>query len=145
MSARDELAAVILGPNEIPMPEEADDSHIDPKYAADRVLAKFVVIPRADLPQVKKSLHDKDTYLADGQSIVYMGQENARQWCLRDVAVWQFIASQDAALDRRRDELAREIAGEAEKDPNCRVNYAGMVTTARIAIDRIIALEQAAP
>jgi hypothetical protein len=137
------LAKAILGPNDLPPQDEWDDSHIDPEYAADRVLKEFVIIPKADLPEVQPTTGDPNSYRADGQSIVYMSEENAREWCLRDIAVWQFIANQESALQARRDELAREIAGEAEKDPNCRVNYAGMVPTARIAIDRIIALEEA--
>ena len=112
--------------------------------AAERVLENFVVIPKADLPEVKRDGADSNTFRADGQNIVYTSESNARDWCLRDIAVWQFIANEESALQVRRDELAREIAGEAEKDPDCRVNYAGMVKTARIAIDRIIALEEAA-
>jgi hypothetical protein len=112
--------------------------------AADRVLREFVVIPRSDLPAVKRSVHEPNGYIAGGETIIYTGGENARGWCLKDIAVWQFIVNEETARNARRDELAREIAGEAEGDPDCRVNYSGMVKTARIAIDRIIALEEAA-
>jgi len=147
------LAKAILGPNDLPPQDEWDDSHIDPQYAADRVLEEFVIIPRADLPEVQSTPGDPNSFRCDGQSIVYMGAQNAREWVIRDIAVWQHLeaaeakerAVNDARLANRRDVLAREIAGEAEKDPNCRVNYAGMVLTARIAIDRIIALEEATP
>lgn len=124
--------------------ENPEGGRIGRIAAADRVLQHFVVIPKADLPAVKRSNHDAHTFYADGQNIVYTSESNARDWCLRDIAVWQFVANEAVSLQSRRDELAREIAGEAEKDPDCRVNYAGMVTTARIAIDRIITLEQAA-
>jgi hypothetical protein len=143
MSARDELAAAILGPNDLPSSDEWDDSHIDPKYAADRVLKDFIVISKSDLPEVTRSKGDSHTYYAGGENIVYTGESNARDWCLRDIAVWQFIANEELALNARRDDLARELAGEAENDPGCRVNYAGMVRTSQLAIDRIIALEQA--
>jgi hypothetical protein len=109
--------------------------------AADILHNEFVIIPKADLPEVTRNKYDSHAYHAGGEQIVYVSEGNARDWCLRDIAVWQFMANEESTRNARRDELAREIAGEAEKDPDCRVNYAGMVTTARIAIDRIIELE----
>jgi len=124
--------------------QNPDGGQIGKNAAADRVLKNFVIIPRSDLPEVKRSPGDRNSYRTDGESVVFTSLDNAKMWCLRDIAVWQFIANEETALQIRRDELAREIAGEAEKDPDCKVNYAGMVATARIAIDRIIALEEAA-
>lgn len=130
---RDELAAAILGPNDTPPPDEADDSHIDPIFAADRVLKDFVVIRRSDLPEVTRSKHDENAYYAERESIVYTSPENARMWVMRDVAVWQFIEREVGAVSRRRDELAAEFT--AVK------SYGAQLPYTQKLIDRIIELE----
>lgn len=98
----------------------------------------FVVIPREVLPAVKRDERDGNSYRTDGQSVVYTSLENARTWCLRDIAVWQFIEKEGSALDVRRDALAKEFAGDTT------AGYAHCSMTARKAIDRVIELEKAA-
>lgn len=94
----------------------------------------YVIIPKSDLPEVHRDKSDGNTYRAGSQSIVYMSEENAREWCLRDVAVWQFIANEESGRRTRRDDLARELS-------NCGYDYLGAAPILRTAIDRIIQLE----
>ncbi|UXM90931.1 hypothetical protein [Paenarthrobacter sp. JL.01a] len=118
------------------------------KAAALAIEAEYLFIRRAELPEVRESAHDPNSYYVGTDNVVFTSEENARKWVMADIAVWQHIAAKEdaareakQALDKRRDELAREIAGEAEGDPHSQVIYKGMVKTARIAIDRIIELE----
>jgi hypothetical protein len=106
--------------------------------ATREIFEAFVIIPKADLPAVKRSEHDENMYLTDGENIVYTGETNARMWCIRDVAVWQFIANEQSARDKRRDELARELS------PLRGATFRELSPAACNAIDRIIELEQAA-
>ncbi len=105
--------------------------------AAEVLADEFVVIPRSDLPDVKRSEHDENTYLTDGENVVYTGEDNAKMWCLRDIAVWQFIATEGATRNNRRDELARELAGDGG------YAYRFAEEPLKTAIDRIIELENA--
>lgn len=118
------------------------------KAAALAIETEYLFIRRDQLPTVRESAPNAHTYYVGNDNIVFTSEENARKWVMADIAVWQHIAAkEDAAreakqeLNRRRDELAREIAGEAEGDPHSQVIYKGLVKTARIAIDRIIELE----
>jgi hypothetical protein len=118
------------------------------KAAALAIEAEYLFIRRDQLPTVRESFPNAHTYYVGNDNIVFTSEENARKWVMADIAAWQHIAAKEdaareakQALDKRRDELAREIAGEAEGDPHSQVIYKGLVTTARIAIDRIIELE----
>ena len=126
---------------------------------ATAIHAAFITIPRGSLPDVNIEELFKGHLVAvvrdeDGITTQWeVRKENIRhasQCAIAALAVASrleeyFTSEEHAArvLQERRDELARQIAGEAERDPDCKVNYAGMVKTARIAIDRIIELENA--
>lgn len=101
----------------------------------------FVIIPRDELPGVTPTPGDPNTFRCDGQSIVYMSVENARDWVMRDVAVWQHMKLRDAdrraQLANRRNELAAELAGEGFS----RTTYDDVPCVAKNAIDRIIDME----
>jgi len=104
--------------------------------ATDILHEEFVIIARADLPEVNASVHDPNSYRTDGESVVYTSAENARMWVMRDVAVWQFIEQRDEQLRTRRDELAAEFTA---------VNsYSGQLPYTQNLIDRIIELEKKA-
>jgi hypothetical protein len=100
--------------------------------AADVITEEFVVIPRSDLPAVKRSEHDSHTYYTDGENVVYTGVENARTWCLRDVAVWQFIELEGS----RRQALLKELGSQFD------YNELESASPLVLAIDRIIELEK---
>ncbi len=112
----------------------------------DLFLSRNIVIPRSELPAVKRNFTDSDTYSTDGESILFTSAENARAWVMRDIAVWQFIeheaselakkeAEKNAARDKRRDELAAEFTA---------VNsYSGQLPYTQNLINRIIDLEAA--
>jgi hypothetical protein len=138
--AKAQLTTTIVGSNSR---DEWGMCELSPEHAADRILRDFVVIARADLPEVKRSVHDKDNYIAGGQSICYTGVENALMWIIRDVAVWQFLEQEQAALTQkqvvlasRRDELA-VMFGVGNQQ------YIHASPALRTAIDYIIEMENA--
>jgi hypothetical protein len=99
----------------------------------------FLIIPRVDLPSVKRSEHDKNSYYTDGQNVVYTSVENARVWVMRDIAVWQFLEAERAAHSTtRRDELAVELS------PLHGACFVDLPPSTQHAIDRIIKLESEA-
>jgi len=113
---------------------------------AEKSMEKFlehnIVIPRDELPSVKRNFTDSKSYSTDGENIVFTCVENARAWVMRDIAVWQFMeaeakqeAEKNAARDKRRDELAAEFTA---------VNsYNGQLPYTQNLINRIIDLEAA--
>lgn len=123
--------------------------------------AAFVVIPRGDLPAVFESEHGNGYYTNLAQEfyspcLKYSPEDGDKpgDWnqkiAYANLAVALAVEARETRakaaatkLKARRNELAHQIAGEAEGDPDCKVNYAGMVRTAQIAIDRIIELEDA--
>jgi hypothetical protein len=104
----------------------------NPSLAADTIAAEFVTIPRADLPTVKRSEHDSNVYYADGENICYTSLENAQMWCMRDIAVWQFIDSEGS----RRQDLMEELGSQFK--------YSELAADhpLALAVDRIIELEE---
>lgn len=96
--------------------------------------AAFVLIPRDELPKVEVS--DEDNCYSVGG--VHMHRPASldilRECVLRDVALWEHLKGKDAKRDKRRDELARELAGGI---------YVGLIPELRNAIDRIIEMEAA--
>jgi len=112
-----------------------DNSGFDVERGVEIFEELFVIIPRSALPTVKRSEHDKDTYYTGGENIVYTSEENARQWVMRDIAVWQFIANEGKARATRRDDLARELVGDDA------YAYRFAEDPLKTAIDRIIELE----
>jgi hypothetical protein len=138
--AKAQLTTAIVGSN------SRDDwgmCELSPEHAADRILRDFVVIARADLPEVKRSVHDKDSYIAGGQSICYTGVENALMWVIRDVAVWQFLEQEQENLERDRTTLMsrqNELAIEFSVSGG---DYISSSLATRAAIDYIIKLEDA--
>ncbi len=111
---------------------------IQPAVNASReIAAEFVTIPKAALPGVKRSEHDEHTYYTDGENVVYTSEDNAKMWCLRDIAVWEFIKHEGEATVMRRDELARELVNDGA------YAYRFAEDPLKLAIDRIIELESA--
>lgn len=107
----------------------------DYKAAAEAIEDEYLLIRRDDLPSVKGSSHDSDTYYVQNENVVYTCAENARMWVMRDIAVWQHIASREARINRRRDELASEFTA---------VNsFSGQLPYTQNLINRIIELELA--
>lgn len=138
-----ELAAIILGPNDTPPPGEADDSHIDPVYAAERVLNSFVIIPRTDLPAFKIIDRKGEPHVdcgSDWGTWNVKHVERMRETALEYVGAWltaeQWHAEQEEARMTRRDELARQYT--------LSDSYAASDLSSRALIERIIELEQAA-
>lgn len=119
------------------------------KYA-DAILADFIVIPRAQIPHMTfnaKSTTDTFTTHGDAGPMsepATMAPDAATAWQM--VYHWVSIAlnvelmeAEDAARDKRRDELAAELAprGDGLGDNW----YANVSDGLRRAIDRIIELE----
>ena len=119
--------------------------------AAERVLEAFVVIPKADLPDVWESEHDNGLCAATAQEFYQPelrfnpadgdkpGQWN-RKIAYANLAVAHAIEARDVAdaqwRQKRRDELASEFTA---------VNsYNGQLPYTQKLIDRIISLEEAA-
>lgn len=111
------------------------------EYVAMILEQDFVIIPKSDLADVKRTEHDPNAYRVDGESVVFTSLENAEMWVMRDVAVWQFIKAEGTALDVRRNELAQEFSTECDASQS---TYSGSNLMFRRAIDRIIELEAAA-
>ena len=109
--------------------------------AAEEIDNTYVLIPRAELPEVKPSEHDPNMYYSEGENIVYTSAANARMWVMRDVAVWQHIeAAESERLMERRDALAEKFAPRG--DDRLGKNWYGNVSDGlRQAIDHIIELE----
>ena len=118
--------------------EDANMGSMRPaEEAAREIAAEFVIIAKADLPAVKRSEHDENTYHTDGQAVVYTSEDNAQMWCLRDIAVWEFIKAEGDARTSRREELAGIVS------PLLNVTYSELSPAAQNAIDYIIKLEAA--
>lgn len=112
---------------------------------ADRICDQFIIIDRAELPSVSDSTGgDPNTFYVDGTNVVFTSANNAREWCLRDIAVWQHIEHKQADyLDRRRDELALEFTADTRGTLSGACNYSGLLPWTRKMVDRIIELEKA--
>jgi hypothetical protein len=122
--------SILKGSRQIGLPATNEDA----TALAEHLESGFVIIPKADLPSVKRSEHDENSYRVDGESVVYTSLENARMWCMRDIAVWQFIESEGS----RRRELMEELGSQFK--------FSELATDhpLALAIDRIIELENKA-
>jgi hypothetical protein len=140
MSAqRDELAAIIASPERVDGgPVSCGPNSVYAARTADAILAEYLLIRRAELPEVRDSDLDANMYYTDNENVVYTSEANARMWVMRDIAVWQHIArKEDAYAAKRRDELAVELTQDDLND----WAYAECSPRLQRAIDRIIELE----
>jgi hypothetical protein len=128
--------------------EYADFGGLDRDDAVEKFLSRNIVIPRSELPAVKRATRDENVYYVGSENICFTSVENARKWVMADIAVWQFIeheasvlavqeAEKTAARDKRRDDLARDLV----KDGAYAYRFAD--DPLKLAIDRIIDLEAA--
>jgi len=115
--------------------DQIDGRGYDTAWAITELNEKFVIIPRADLPSVKRGVHDPNAYYTDNENVVFTSAENGEMWVMRDIAVWQFIVNESSAKANRREELAAELS------PLIAATFAELSATAKNAINRIIELE----
>jgi hypothetical protein len=119
----------------------------DYEEATRKMHDEFVVIPRSELPEVVAGREPGD-FRTDGQSVVFTSADNAREWVLRDVAVWQHLealrSTAAAKRNARREELAASMVEEAYGDNGHARKYGSLSGLMKLAIDRIIELEEQA-
>lgn len=116
------------------------------KAAAEAIAAEYVFVRRDELPTVRRSSNDSNTYLVDGGNVVFTSAENARMWVMRDVAVWQFIEAREAERDSISSKRRAEVAAGLLPEANCANNlpkWYELSVLQRRSIDRIIELEDA--
>lgn len=140
MNPRDVITKVILDHTGRGANESICADRVDRAAVADELLSRYVFIEQACLPSVSERESESDTYLVDGTNVVFTSTGNALDWCLRDIAVWQYLERKESARNCRREELLREFMPEAERANNL-PTWDDLNTTFQRAIDRVIELE----
>ena len=128
---------------------------VDPNDALDIAVSileaagqQSVIVPLRDLPEVSQDhTGDPTSFRAGGESVVFTSAENAREWTLRDIAVWKFIEARDKRdaetrqkLQERRVAVLASLLPEAAAANNLPEPHELSMLDGR-AIDRIIELE----
>lgn len=104
-------------------------------HAVDALDEEFIFVARADLPTVKHSPTEPNTFIVDDDHLVFASIKEARVSAMQDLAVWQFMTAEHDAQYKRLDDLAAEFSGRPDAE------FVKQPASTQLAILKIIELE----
>ena len=122
--------------------KEIIDRTASPSWRADAIMDDFVVIDRNQARKTAPAIA-LELLTAAGYTETSHASPDPLVWvsnAVRDLDAWAEAHLVEVQKNKRRDELAREFA---DGVMGARTDYAGLPTTQRRAIDRIIEIEAA--